>query len=133
MLSLCRCGAPTGRFHVILASNLLCRLPDPRKFIHDLPQLLAPGGVVVLISPHSWLEEYTPRDKWIGGGSSLSASGEPLDTFTVLQAEMQKLAEDPDRPAVLKLLHSEDVPFLIREHGRKFQYGVSHCTVWRLE
>lgn len=29
------------------------------------------------------------------------------------------------------LVHEEDVPFLIREHARKFQYGVSHATVWR--
>jgi SAM-dependent methyltransferase len=109
---------------VIHASNLLCRLPDPRKFLADVPRLLKAGGVLVLISPHSWLEEYTPRDKWVGGGASTGGEdgGEPQDTFSVLQREM---------PAAMTLEHTEDVPFLIREHARKFQYGVSHCTVWR--
>jgi hypothetical protein len=26
----------------------------------------------------------------------------------------------------------EDMPFLIREHVRKFQWGCSHAAVWRL-
>jgi hypothetical protein len=26
----------------------------------------------------------------------------------------------------------DNMVFLIREHRRKFQLGVSHCTVWRL-
>ena len=30
-----------------------------------------------------------------------------------------------------ELVHEEQVPFLIREHARKFQYGVSHAMVWR--
>jgi hypothetical protein len=30
-----------------------------------------------------------------------------------------------------QLVHEEDVPFLIREHARKFQWGCSHGTVWR--
>ncbi len=25
----------------------------------------------------------------------------------------------------------ENVPFLIREHARKFQWGCSHAVVWR--
>jgi hypothetical protein len=29
------------------------------------------------------------------------------------------------------LAHSEDMPFLIREHARKYQWGCSHATVWR--
>ena len=29
------------------------------------------------------------------------------------------------------LVHSEDVPFLIREHARKFQLGVSCATIFR--
>jgi hypothetical protein len=30
-----------------------------------------------------------------------------------------------------ELVHQEDMPFLIREHVRKFQWGCSHGTVWR--
>jgi hypothetical protein len=30
-----------------------------------------------------------------------------------------------------QLLHSEEAPFLIREHVRKFQWGCSLVTVWQ--
>ena len=33
--------------------------------------------------------------------------------------------------ANFKLVHEEDVPFLIREHARKFQWGCSHGSVWK--
>lgn len=29
------------------------------------------------------------------------------------------------------LVEEKEVPFVIREHRRKFQWGVSHATVWR--
>jgi hypothetical protein len=29
------------------------------------------------------------------------------------------------------MLDEMNVPFLIREHERKFQYGVSDCMIWR--
>ncbi len=51
----------------VLAANLLCRLPEPLNFLHDLPRLLKPGGIAVLVSPYSWLAAWTPRDKWLGG------------------------------------------------------------------
>lgn len=30
-----------------------------------------------------------------------------------------------------ELVEESEVPFLIREHRRKFQWGVSHAMVWR--
>ena len=59
-------GVPGGRFSVIHGANLLCRLPEPRDYLRRLPGLLVPGGLVVHVSPYSWLKQYTPRDKWIG-------------------------------------------------------------------
>jgi SAM-dependent methyltransferase len=56
-----------GRFTVIHGANLLCRLPDPLAFLSAVPSLLVPGGLLVLVSPYSWLPAYTPRDKWLGG------------------------------------------------------------------
>ncbi|CAM9248232.1 unnamed protein product, partial [Choristocarpus tenellus] len=51
-----------GTFDAVLASNLLCRLPRPRKFLESLSALVKPGGVAVIVSPYSWLTEYTPRE-----------------------------------------------------------------------
>lgn len=64
------CDLPnvTG-FSVVLGANLLCRLPEPLNFLRRLPSVLVPRGIVVLISPYSWLEQYTAKDKWIGGYS----------------------------------------------------------------
>ena len=110
---------PGGRgFSLVHAANLLCRLPEPRAFLRVLPSLLAPGGLVVFFSPYSWLAQYTPQDKWLGGAEGARSAD-------VLAAEMKKLG--------FELVTQEDVPFLIREHARKFQYGVAHATAWRLK
>lgn len=105
---------------MIVASNLLCRLPKPREFILKAPALLNPGGRLVLISPYSWLEEYTQTEDWFGGAI---INGTPVDSFDALSKFIVSTSN-------LKLVHREDIPFLIREHERKFQYGVSDCTIW---
>jgi SAM-dependent methyltransferase len=105
-------------FALVHAANLLCRLPEPRAFLRSLPALLAPGGLAVFFSPYSWLAQYTPQDKWLGGAAGARSAD-------VLAAEMQALGFE-------RVAH-EDVPFLIREHARKFQYGVAHATAWRMK
>ena len=113
----CNLDPSLGQFDLILASNLLCRLPSPRKFLDDVSNFLTPSGQLVLVSPYSWLQEYTDENEWIGAlpGSS--------DSFTALQSHTEKLP--------LKLLLEKNMSFVIREHERKFQYGVSHVTIWK--
>ncbi len=65
------------------------------------------------------LEEYTPSDKWIG---AREINGKPVESKDALA----ELLYD-----YYYFFHEEEVPFVIREHERKFQYGVSHCTIWR--
>ncbi len=77
-----------------------------------------PGGLVVHVSPFSWLPQYTPKDKWLGGKT---AGGE--DSLTGLKRAMEGQG--------FALLATEDCPFLIREHARKFQLGFSCVTVWK--
>jgi len=98
-------------FDRVHASNLLCRLPDPMVLLDRLPQLLASGGEVVFATPFSWLEQYTPKEKWPQGDSWKWVQAAMNDHFT--------------------LQHETDEPFLIREHGRKFQLGVSKISVWK--
>ena len=76
-----------------------------------------------MISPYSWLSEYTSVDKWFGG--VVGANGRPIDSFEDLQNFIASNCPE------LVLEHQEEVPFLIREHERKYQYGVSHCSIWR--
>jgi len=116
------CALPSdlGTFDAVLAGNLLCRLPDPQAFLFRCKQLVTPGGVLVLVSPYSWLEEYTPKSHWLGG--HLDKSGVPQGSAAAVSA----LLNDS-----FVLETEEDMPFLIREHERKFQWACSHGAVWR--
>jgi hypothetical protein len=67
------------------------------------------GGQLVITSPYTWLEEFTPRANW------LSPALDGLRTA---------LAPHFD------LVSTRDLPFLIREHARKFQWSVAQATTW---
>ena len=98
-------------FDAVLMANLLCRLPDPIACLERLQgvnALVNPGGVVMMTTPFSWLEEYTPRDQWLNGIEGVSSV---LTEF--------------------ELLHTQELPFLIREHQRKFEYIITQASVWR--
>ena len=105
-----------GAFDVVLAANLICRLPEPRKFLTRLPSLVKSGGQLLLATPFSWLEEFTPREHWLGGRQDSPFS------FEVLRQILE-----PD----FELETTKNLPFLIREHSRKFQYGISLGSRWR--
>ena len=105
-----------GSFDVVLAANLICRLPEPRLFLGRLSQLVNPGGQLLLTTPFTWLEEFTPRAKWLGGRKE-----EGIRSPDALREIL-----DPD----FELQVKKDLPFLIREHERKFQYGIALGWRW---
>eukprot|EP00051_Salpingoeca_urceolata_P015369 m.199114 g.199114 ORF g.199114 m.199114 type:complete len:365 (-) comp18384_c0_seq4:65-1159(-) len=109
-------------FDAVLAANLICRLPDPRVFLERLDTLVADNGIVVLISPFSWLSAWTDQDKWMGG--VFNERGEPQWSSDGVE---QFLTKD----GRFELLHEENVPFVIRDHCRRYELSVSHGTVWR--
>ncbi|MBV9658914.1 MAG: putative 4-mercaptohistidine N1-methyltransferase [Verrucomicrobia bacterium] len=114
-------AARLGQFDMVLAINLIDRLPAPGKFLAALPALVQPGGGrLILASPYTWLEEYTPKSEWLGG--FVDASGRRVQTLDSLRAT---LAPDFD------LIETRDLPFLIREHARKFQWSVSQASIWQ--
>jgi len=113
----CALREDLGTFDAVLAGNLLCRLPDPLAFLERAVSLVNPGGVLVLVSPYSWLEEYTPKEKWLGG-----CPGKPR-SIEVVSMHLEALG--------LELVERRDMPFLMREHARKFQLGFSDGSVWR--
>lgn len=104
--------ASLGTFDVVLAANLLDRLPDPRKFLRTIDALVRPGGRLVLTSPYTWLESYTPPDAWLCAGGRR--------TSDVLESLLPGFA----------LLRRVDLPFVLREHARKFQWSVAEATLW---
>jgi len=113
-----------GTFDGVVMANLLCRLPDPAACLGALPRLVNRGGVAVLVTPFTWREEFTPRSKWLGGVHD-PVSGEPLYSHTKLKEVMEGLG--------FVQIHKEQMPLVIREHRRKYQYIVSEATGWRKE
>lgn len=106
-------------FDVVFAANLIDRLPEPVRFLKRLPGLVKPGGQLILTSPYTWLEDYTPRDNWLGGTVS---AGRPHKTLDGLKSNLS---------ADFDLVRTIDLPFLIREHIRKYQWSVAQASVWR--
>jgi len=41
--------------------------PIAQACLQGIAAALNPGGILVLTSPFTWLEEYTTRSKWLGG------------------------------------------------------------------
>jgi putative 4-mercaptohistidine N1-methyltranferase len=113
----------TNCYDGVILSNLLCRLPDPFACIETLPKLVKVGGVVVLVTPYSWLDEYTPRDKWMGGFYDNESSGAAVSSKDILQQTMERLG--------FEKIYQDQMPLVIREHQRKYQYIISEATGWR--
>lgn len=103
-----------GQFDVVIACNLICRLPEPMRLLNRLPQLVKPGGQLFITTPFTWLEDYTPPANWLGDGAQ--------DSFAGLRAALE-----PE----FDLQKQWDMPFLIREHARKFQYSIAQASRWR--
>jgi putative 4-mercaptohistidine N1-methyltranferase len=107
-----------GRFDVVLLANLLDRLPDPRRCLQNLPKLVSNSGQLIITTPCTWIEEFTPTSHWLGG---VVRDGQPVSTLQGLHHVL-----DPDFIPV----RTFDLAFLIREHARKYQWGVALATVW---
>ncbi|XP_013396303.1 uncharacterized protein LOC106163301 [Lingula anatina] len=116
----CNLPVSLGQFGCVFAGNLICRLPNPYDFLNRLPTLVARGGILVITSPYTWLEEYTPKNLWLGG--YIDKNGRKVTGFDNLK---KVLGPDFD------LLEDKDMPFFIRETAHKNQWTVAHATVWR--
>lgn len=116
----CNLPSDLGQFGCVLAANLVCRLPNPYQFLDRLPSLVAPGGVLVITSPYSWLEEFTPKNLWLGGYKN--ADGKIVTGFDNLKSYLGPNFE---------LIEDKPMPFFIRETARKNQWTVAHATIWK--
>ncbi len=108
-------------YDLVFAGNLLDRLYDPVRFLQLIKDRIRVGGMLVLASPYTWLEEYTPRDRWIGGFKA--DTGENFTSLDGIAAELLPEFEMVGEP--------KDIPFVIRETGRKYQYSLSQFSAWR--
>jgi putative 4-mercaptohistidine N1-methyltranferase len=106
-------------YDLILAANLIDRLYSPRQFLSSVHARLNPGGLLMITTPCTWLEEHTKHDEWIGG---FKLNGEPYTTLDGLKEILG---------VHFRLVHGPvEVPFVIRETRRKFQHTLSEVTLW---
>ena len=115
------CNLPTalGGFKLVLLANLIDRLPEPKKCLKFLHHLVEPDGVVMITSPYTWREEFTPESSWLGG---FLKNNNPVKSIQTLQKYLENDFE---------MLECHDIPFIIREHARKYQWNVSQATIWK--
>lgn len=106
-------------YDLIFCSNLIDRLYYPQKFLDDIPKRVNKGGLLVLLSPYTWLEEYTPKSNWLGGYYKHNKEVKTLDT---LKQNLNKEYE---------LVDLIDVPFVIKETSRKYQHSISQMSIWK--
>ncbi|MDF7651511.1 5-histidylcysteine sulfoxide synthase [Erwiniaceae bacterium L1_54_3] len=116
----CNLKPQPDRYDLVLASNLIDRLRQPQRFLQDITPMIKSGGLLVLSSPYTWLEEFTPKENWLGG---VRENGEALTTYQALQRLLREDFEEVAAP--------QDVPFVIRETARKFQHTQAQLTLWR--
>ncbi len=117
----CNLKANYRDYDLILAANLIDRLYRPAQFLRHVHERLNDGGILMLASPYTWLEEHTEKSEWLGG---FKKDGESFTTLDGLKAILE--------PHFELIRGPESVPFVIRETSRKFQHTLSEVTVWKL-
>jgi putative 4-mercaptohistidine N1-methyltranferase len=115
----CQLDPKLGVFDLIIMANLIDRLPAPKWCLENMASFLVDDGVLLIASPYSWLKSVTPQDQWLGG---IKRDEKSIFTLETLQSLLQKDFE---------LMERKDMPFLIREHARKYQWSVAEATIWR--
>ncbi|QDX82129.1 SAM-dependent methyltransferase [Denitratisoma sp. DHT3] len=106
-------------YDLVFAANLIDRLYSPKKFLDGLAGRVNPGGLLLIATPCTWLEEHTPRAEWIGGFKRDGESFTTLDGLKEILLPHFRLLEGP-----------LEVPFVIRETRRKHQHTLSEVTLW---
>jgi SAM-dependent methyltransferase len=104
---------PDGAFDTVVALNLIDRVPDPARALAEAARVTAPGGLLLVGSPYTWKEEFTPRSRWLGrvgdGGAEVRARLAP------------RFAREAET----------DMLFFIPHHARSGQLGRTHIQSFR--
>ena len=105
-------------FDLIFCSNLIDRLENPMQFLKDIQTRLNDNGLIVILSPYTWLEDYTKKENWLGG---YVKDNKKIYTLCKLKKELHPF----------ELIDRFDVEFVIKETKRKFQHSISEMSIWQ--
>ncbi|QOP40668.1 5-histidylcysteine sulfoxide synthase [Sulfurimonas marina] len=107
-------------YDLILATNLIDRLYNPKLFLEDVPKRLNKDGILIITSPYTWQEESTQKELWLGG--YYDEQGKEVSTLESLKQILKDQFE---------LVGVEDLEFVIPETKRKYQHTISEASIWR--
>lgn len=106
-------------YDLILVDDIIDRIYNPIKFLESVHLRVNFGGLLILSSSYDWQEGYTERKNWIGG---FKKAGENVSTLDGLKHYLE--------PNFKLLMKPKEVPYVIREGERKFQYCIAELTIW---
>lgn len=110
---------------LVCGFNLIDRLPDPKAFLDESARRLRPGGLLVISSPYTWLEAFTPKDKWLGafkyGDNDAQRTIDGLREYLTTGKNAQ----------FEEALPPEDLPFVLQETPRLRQVTKAEMSFWR--
>jgi len=115
----CDLNTNLDQYDLIFAGNLIDRLNNPKDFLSSINKRINMGGLLVLTSPYTWLEEFTPVKNWVGGYQAEGKSKTSLEGLSdILKDNFDQYAKPID------------IPFVIRETSRKYQHTIAQMTFW---
>lgn len=107
-------------YDLVMATNLIDRLYNPRLFLDTIDERLNDKGILILTSPYTWQESSTKKEFWLGGYKD--EEGKEIKTIDTLKEILGKKFE---------LIHLQDLEFVIKETARKYQHSIAEVSVWR--
>jgi len=111
-------------YDLICGFNLIDRLAKPKDFLLEATKRLNAGGLLVIASPYTWLEDFTDRSQWLGAYKYGDNDGP--STYVGLKEFLGDHGFEEAREA-------QDVWFRLDElaNGRKSQQTSAQMTFWR--
>ena len=104
---------------LVFCGNLIDRVENPYIFLKEICNYVEKGGVLILTSPYTWLENFTPKENWVGGYIN---DGEIMSTIKGLEIALKDNFE---------LNSFEDVEFLIPDTPPfMYQLTSAQMSVW---
>ncbi len=116
----CNLKANFNSYDMVMATNLIDRLYNPRLFLDTIDTRLNRDGVLVIASPYTWQESSTKKEFWLGGYRD--KDGNEVRTIEALKEVLSNKFE---------LIHSQDLEFVIKETQRKYQHTIAEVSVWK--
>jgi len=115
------CNLPTDiKYDLIFGGNLIDRLPNPTQFLTTVSSILNENGILILTSPYTWLPEYTPKNKWIGG---FFKDGEEYTTYDGLKNILNNYFDEI-------IISDNKIYFSIKESDNSYQSSCAEITYW---